>query len=95
MCAERHLDARIKLSNRSTDSSLLCSNGMHVCLLPHEQEPGEHDPYMDPLFLNGSQDGSRGRGGPLGRGRGGPPGAGGPRYALESVTWCTTIHVVW
>lgn len=42
-------------------------------------EPGEHDPYMDPLFLNGSQDGSRGRGGPLGRGRGGPPGAGGPR----------------
>lgn len=86
MCAERHLDARIKLSNRSTDSSLLCSNGMHVCLLPREQEPGEHDPYMDPLFLNGSQDGSRGRGGPLGRGRGGPPGAGGPRYALESVT---------
>ncbi|MED6244324.1 hypothetical protein ATANTOWER_004648 [Ataeniobius toweri] len=42
-------------------------------------EPGEHDPYMDPQFLNGSQDGSgRGRGG-LGRGRGGPPGAGGPR----------------
>ena len=40
------------------------------------QEPGEHDPYMDPHFLNGSQDGSgRGRGG-LGRGRGGPPGAG-------------------
>uniref|UniRef100_A0A3B3WPR1 KH domain-containing, RNA-binding, signal transduction-associated protein 1 n=1 Tax=Poecilia mexicana TaxID=48701 RepID=A0A3B3WPR1_9TELE len=32
-------------------------------------EPGEHDPYMDPQFLNGSQDGSgRGRGG-LGRGR--------------------------
>lgn len=44
------------------------------------QEPGEHDPYMDPHFLNGSQDGSaRGRGGHLGRGRGGPPGAGGPR----------------
>ncbi|XP_051793162.1 KH domain-containing, RNA-binding, signal transduction-associated protein 1a isoform X2 [Acanthochromis polyacanthus] len=43
-------------------------------------EPGEHDPYMDPNFLNGSQDGSgRGRGGHLGRGRGGPPGAGGPR----------------
>uniref|UniRef100_A0A3Q0SH95 KH domain-containing, RNA-binding, signal transduction-associated protein 1 n=1 Tax=Amphilophus citrinellus TaxID=61819 RepID=A0A3Q0SH95_AMPCI len=43
-------------------------------------EPGEHDPYMDPLFLNGSQDGSgRGRGGHLGRGRGGPSGAGGPR----------------
>ncbi|KAM8736313.1 KH domain-containing, RNA-binding, signal transduction-associated protein 1-like isoform 2-T3 [Acanthopagrus schlegelii] len=43
-------------------------------------EPGEHDPYMDPHFLNGSQDGSgRGRGGHLGRGRGGPPGAGGPR----------------
>ncbi|KAM9842418.1 KH domain-containing, RNA-binding, signal transduction-associated protein 1a isoform 1-T1 [Aulostomus maculatus] len=42
-------------------------------------EPGEQDPYMDPHFLNGSQDGSgRGRGG-LGRGRGGPPGAGGPR----------------
>ncbi|KAM6913195.1 KH domain-containing, RNA-binding, signal transduction-associated protein 1-like [Xenentodon cancila] len=41
-------------------------------------EPGEHDPYMDPHFLNGSQDGSgRGRGGL--RGRGGPPGAGGPR----------------
>ncbi|XP_045918902.1 KH domain-containing, RNA-binding, signal transduction-associated protein 1a [Micropterus dolomieu] len=43
-------------------------------------EPGEHDAYMDPHFLNGSQDGSgRGRGGHLGRGRGGPPGAGGPR----------------
>ncbi|XP_070776503.1 KH domain-containing, RNA-binding, signal transduction-associated protein 1a [Enoplosus armatus] len=43
-------------------------------------EPGEHDQYMDPHFLNGSQDGSgRGRGGHLGRGRGGPPGAGGPR----------------
>ncbi|XP_008279656.1 KH domain-containing, RNA-binding, signal transduction-associated protein 1 isoform X1 [Stegastes partitus] len=43
-------------------------------------EPGEHDPYMDPNFLNGSQDGSgRGRGGHMGRGRGGPPGAGGPR----------------
>uniref|UniRef100_A0A3Q3GSJ0 KH domain-containing, RNA-binding, signal transduction-associated protein 1 n=1 Tax=Labrus bergylta TaxID=56723 RepID=A0A3Q3GSJ0_9LABR len=43
-------------------------------------EPGEHDPYMDPHFLNGSQDGSgRGRGGQYGRGRGGPPGAGGPR----------------
>ncbi|XP_068607784.1 KH domain-containing, RNA-binding, signal transduction-associated protein 1a [Brachionichthys hirsutus] len=42
-------------------------------------EPGEHDPYMDPHFLNGSQDGSgRGRGGHLGRGRGGP-GSGGPR----------------
>ncbi|KAM4542901.1 KH domain-containing, RNA-binding, signal transduction-associated protein 1-like [Odontesthes bonariensis] len=42
-------------------------------------EPGEQDPYMDPHFLNGSQDGSgRGRGG-LGRGRGGPPGSGGPR----------------
>lgn len=39
------------------------------------QEPGEHDPYMDPHFLNGSQDGS-GRGRGLGRGRGGPPGAG-------------------
>merc|ERR1719498_790204 len=43
-------------------------------------EPGEHDPYMDPHFLNGSQDVSgRGRGGQFGRGRGGPPGAGGPR----------------
>lgn len=42
------------------------------------QEPGEHDPYMDPHFLNGSQDVS-GRGRGLGRGRGGPPGAGGPR----------------
>lgn len=43
-------------------------------------EPNEHEPFMDPHFLNGSQDGSvRGRGGPLGRGRGGPPGAGGPR----------------
>ncbi|TNN87139.1 KH domain-containing, RNA-binding, signal transduction-associated protein 1 [Liparis tanakae] len=43
-------------------------------------EPGEHEQYMDPHFLNGSQDGSgRGRGGHLGRGRGGPPGAGGPR----------------
>ncbi|KAL3049029.1 hypothetical protein OYC64_008496 [Pagothenia borchgrevinki] len=42
-------------------------------------EPGEHDPFMDPHFLNGSQDGGRGRGGHLGRGRGGPPGAGGPR----------------
>ncbi|XP_028294041.1 KH domain-containing, RNA-binding, signal transduction-associated protein 1a [Gouania willdenowi] len=42
-------------------------------------EPGEHDPYMDPHFLNGSQDGSgRGRG-QFGRGRGGPPGMGGPR----------------
>ncbi|XP_037551007.1 KH domain-containing, RNA-binding, signal transduction-associated protein 1a [Nematolebias whitei] len=42
-------------------------------------EPGEYDPYLDPQFLNGSQDGSgRGRGA-LGRGRGGPPGAGGPR----------------
>ncbi|XP_076017768.1 KH domain-containing, RNA-binding, signal transduction-associated protein 1-like isoform X2 [Genypterus blacodes] len=42
-------------------------------------EPGEVDPYMDPHFLNGSQDGSgRGRGHP-GRGRGGLPGAGGPR----------------
>ncbi|XP_008324845.1 KH domain-containing, RNA-binding, signal transduction-associated protein 1 [Cynoglossus semilaevis] len=40
-------------------------------------EPGEYDMYMDPHFLNGSQDG-RGRGVP-GRGRGGPPGAGGPR----------------
>lgn len=47
-------------------------------------EPGEHDPYMDPHFLNGSQDGSgRGRGGHLGRGRGGPPGAG-PRWEPES-----------
>ena len=44
------------------------------------KEPGEQDPYMDPHFLNGSQDGSgRGRGGHLGRGRGVPPGAGGPR----------------
>lgn len=42
------------------------------------QEPGEHEPYMDPHFLNGSQDVS-GRGRGLGRGRGGPPGAGGPR----------------
>ncbi|XP_034051086.1 KH domain-containing, RNA-binding, signal transduction-associated protein 1a isoform X2 [Thalassophryne amazonica] len=42
-------------------------------------EPGEVDPYMDPHYLNGSQDGSgRGRGGP-GRGRGGPPGGPGPR----------------
>ncbi|KAK9533504.1 KH domain-containing, RNA-binding, signal transduction-associated protein 1-like [Anarhichas minor] len=41
-------------------------------------EPGEHE-YMDPNFLNGSQDCPRGRGGHLGRGRGGPPGAGGPR----------------
>ncbi|KAF7202167.1 KH domain-containing, RNA-binding, signal transduction-associated protein 1a [Nothobranchius furzeri] len=53
-------------------------------------EPGEHDPYMDPEFLNGSQDGSgRGRGG-LGRGRGGPPGAGPrgrgmPRGALRGA----------
>lgn len=39
--------------------------------------------YMDPHFLNGSQDG-RGRGVP-GRGRGGPPGAGGPRYELEAI----------
>ncbi|CAJ1073839.1 KH domain-containing%2C RNA-binding, signal transduction-associated protein 1a [Xyrichtys novacula] len=56
-------------------------------------EPGEHDPYMDPHFLNGSQDGSgRGRGGQFGRGRGGPPGAGpmgrgmsrgGPRGAMR------------
>lgn len=45
----------------------------------YSQEPGEYDPYLDPQFLNGSQDGSgRGRGA-LGRGRGGPPGAGGPR----------------
>uniref|UniRef100_A0A3Q3VP74 KH domain-containing, RNA-binding, signal transduction-associated protein 1 n=1 Tax=Mola mola TaxID=94237 RepID=A0A3Q3VP74_MOLML len=45
-----------------------------------------HDPYMDPHFLNGSQDGSaRGRGGHLGRGRGGPPGMprGGPRGAMR------------
>ncbi|XP_024149441.1 KH domain-containing, RNA-binding, signal transduction-associated protein 1a isoform X2 [Oryzias melastigma] len=45
-------------------------------------EPGEHDPYMDPHFLNGSQDVS-GRGRGLGRGRGGPPGAGGPRGAVR------------
>ncbi|XP_060938509.1 KH domain-containing, RNA-binding, signal transduction-associated protein 1a [Limanda limanda] len=55
-------------------------------------EPGEHEQYMDPHFLNGSQDGSRGRGGHPGRGRGGPPGAGprgrgmprgGPRGAMR------------
>ncbi|KAM9354703.1 KH domain-containing, RNA-binding, signal transduction-associated protein 1-like isoform 1-T1 [Pholidichthys leucotaenia] len=52
-------------------------------------EPGEHDPYMDPNFLNGSQDPSgRGRGGPMGRGRGaGPRGrgmpGGGPRGAMR------------
>uniref|UniRef100_A0A3P9K140 KH domain-containing, RNA-binding, signal transduction-associated protein 1 n=1 Tax=Oryzias latipes TaxID=8090 RepID=A0A3P9K140_ORYLA len=45
-------------------------------------EPGEHEPYMDPHFLNGSQDVS-GRGRGLGRGRGGPPGAGGPRGAVR------------
>lgn len=53
-------------------------------------EPGEFDAYMDPHFLNGSQDGSgRGRGGM--RGRGGPPGGprgrgmprGGPRGAMR------------
>ncbi|XP_072313218.1 KH domain-containing, RNA-binding, signal transduction-associated protein 1a isoform X2 [Eucyclogobius newberryi] len=37
-------------------------------------EPGEEEQYMDPHFLNGSQDGS-GRGRGMGRGRGGPPGA--------------------
>ncbi|XP_056151543.1 KH domain-containing, RNA-binding, signal transduction-associated protein 1a [Lampris incognitus] len=43
-------------------------------------EPGEQDPYMDPHYLNGAQDGSgRGRGGPPVRGRGGPLGAAGPR----------------
>uniref|UniRef100_A0A674MPY2 KH domain-containing, RNA-binding, signal transduction-associated protein 1 n=1 Tax=Takifugu rubripes TaxID=31033 RepID=A0A674MPY2_TAKRU len=54
-------------------------------------EPCEADPYMDPHFLNGSQDGSvRGRGGLMGRGRGGPPGPrgrgmprGGPRGAMR------------
>ncbi|XP_061751492.1 KH domain-containing, RNA-binding, signal transduction-associated protein 1a [Nerophis ophidion] len=53
-------------------------------------EPGEYDPYMDPHFLNGSQDGSgRGRGGHP-RGRGVPPGPrgrgmprGGPRGAMR------------
>lgn len=52
--------------------------------LTSSQEPGEFDPYMDPQFLNGSQDGS-GRGRGALRGRGGPPGAGGPRYELCSL----------
>ncbi|KAK7905013.1 hypothetical protein WMY93_017620 [Mugilogobius chulae] len=50
-------------------------------------EPGEEEQYMDPHFLNGSQDGS-GRGRGMGRGRGGPPGARGrgmPRGALVVV----------
>ncbi|XP_053700362.1 KH domain-containing, RNA-binding, signal transduction-associated protein 1-like [Synchiropus splendidus] len=42
-------------------------------------EPGEMEMFMGPHFLNGAQDGGRGRGGQMGRGRGGPPGAGGLR----------------
>jgi len=42
-------------------------------------EPGEQEQYMDPHYLNGAQDGGRGRGGHPGRGRGGPHNAGGPR----------------
>ncbi|XP_020775259.1 KH domain-containing, RNA-binding, signal transduction-associated protein 1-like isoform X2 [Boleophthalmus pectinirostris] len=54
-------------------------------------EPGEEEQYMDPHFLNGSQDGS-GRGRGMGRGRGGPPGArgrgmprGGPRGGMRGA----------
>ncbi|CAL9686372.1 unnamed protein product [Knipowitschia caucasica] len=53
-------------------------------------EPGEEE-FMDPHYLNGSQDAS-GRGRGMGRGRGGPPGArgrgmprGGPRGAMRGA----------
>lgn len=63
----------------STLCSLVASSTVFACVaevfMPYLQEPCEADPYMDPHFLNGSQDGSvRGRGGLMGRGRGGPPG---------------------
>lgn len=54
-------------------------------------EPGEDEQYMDPHYLNGSQDGS-GRGRGMGRGRGGPPGPrgrgmprGAPRGAMRGA----------